>query len=346
MKFSNIAGLRDTIVEASYAGEAKTRLDPVQTILLGIMATAYLAFSISLSIAVAAGIETPGLQKLVMGAVFPIGLIAVVIGPAELFTGNAMIPPIAAMTMRVPWSKVLYNWTGSYTGNFIGGIFMAFLLIKGAHLFTGPFYGAEWKSLLIKIVVTKTSLSFQEAFLRGLACVWLVDLAIWLAIRVKEYTAKIFLIWFPTFAFISLGLEHSIVNMYLIPAGILAGAPVTWATFLLNNLLPVTLGNVIGGLFFVGMTYWYSSGAPIFKKKAEGGEELLEAGYDYIVKVVTTTCAITIVFTLLFPLVPGLFTYFLLDKTILSSNQSLSFGEPIIVIAYMLFITILISLRG
>lgn len=255
--------LAETISEASSAAELKCHLHFGQCIVLGVVAAAYLALATTLALAMGATIDSPSVQKLVMGAVFPVGLIAVVVAVSELSTGNYLSTPLGAMTSTIGWRNVFSNWTTSYAGNFLGAFLLAAIVVNGAHVLTGTMWGQPWVDFLKKIVAAKASLAPMEAFWRGFLCIWLVDLAIWQSYRVKDYVAKFLLIFFPTFAFFALGLEHSVVNMFLFPAGIFAGADVTWREFLLNNLVPVVLGNAVGGTFIVGMLYWFSAGLPI-----------------------------------------------------------------------------------
>ncbi|MBI4330825.1 MAG: formate/nitrite transporter family protein [Chloroflexi bacterium] len=263
--------LLETIADASSSAETKCRLNFGQGLALGVIAAAYLALATTLAFAVSASITSPSVQKLVMGAVFPVGLIAIVMAVAELSTGNYLTTPLGAMTSCVRWRHVLSNWAVSYAGNFLGSFLLAAIIIKGANVFTGAGWGQEWVNMVSKVATTKASLSAMEAFWRGFLCIWLVDLAVWQAYRVKEPAAKFLLIWFPTFAFFALGLEHSVVNMFLFPAAIFAGASITWTQFLVNNLVPVVLGNVVGGMFVVGMLYWFSGGLPVLQPSTAGG---------------------------------------------------------------------------
>ncbi|MBI5187948.1 MAG: formate/nitrite transporter family protein [Nitrospirae bacterium] len=349
-KFVPYGGLPETIQEMGNSGVAKCKLGFGQIMVLGFMASIYLTFATTLAIVTSATIESQSIQMLVRGVVFPIGLIAIVIGGAELYTGNAMVPPVAAMMRRTSWTSVMHNWVGSYTGNFIGGIFGAFLIITATGILghDGPFIEA-----VKKIAVKKTSLPFSEAFWRALACVWLVDLAVYLAGRTKEIGAKFFLIWFPTFTFFAIGFEHSIVNMFVIPAGILAGAPVTWGQFLLNNLTPVILGNTVAGLFCMGMLYWYSAGMPVEKpvlsretgKGAEGAQVVI-GDYSNLYRSIGIGVLCTIGFTVLLPGGAGILAYFLLEgapeiKSVIPAAEGgfSIFGEPIIVIAYFVILS-------
>lgn len=343
---TSAAGLADTIKEMAIAGEQKARVRLPQLLVLGALAGVYLGFATALTTAVAASIHLPSVQKAVMGVVFPVGLIAIIIGGAELFTGNAMVLPVAAMVGRVRWSDVLYSWAASYVGNLVGSLFVAVMFLSWAGVFTGPGYGTEWTELLQKMVQTKASLSFAEAFWRAVGCVWLVDLAYWLAMRVKEPLAKFFLIWFPTFTFFAIGLEHSVVNMYLFPAAILAGAPITWGQFLLNNLLPVTLGNTVAGAFFVGAAYWFGAGMPMLRRPAaEVAPDHYFAGDARALAKALGGCALaTVGFAVLLPGIPAILVRGLLEGS--GTPTFPAWGASLLTIGYMSVVTLLIARRG
>jgi len=240
----------------SVVGEGKTKMTWDKILVLGFLAGAYIAFGGFLAVIAAAGNpwpgELPGLQKLVFGAVFPVGLMLVVIGGAELFTGNCMLPTIACLNKRGNWRGLLKNWAGSYAGNFIGGIFVAYFL----GIATGLLLKDPWMSYMVEIAQAKCRLSFTQAFLRGVGCNWLVCLALWLASGSDNIIGKIFAIQFPIMAFVTLGFEHSVANMFFIPAGMFIANEISWKMFLFNNLLPVTLGNIVGGVFFVSILYY------------------------------------------------------------------------------------------
>jgi len=242
---------------ASAVGEKKTGMTWNKLMVLGFLAGAYIGFGGFLAIIAAAGDPWPkelaGLQRLVFGAVFPVGLMLVVIGGAELFTGNCMLPTIACLNNKGNWRGLVRNWTGSYIGNFIGGIFVAYFLGIG----TGLLLKDPWMSYTVQIAQAKCNLSLTQAFLRGVGCNWLVCLAIWLALGSDNIIGKIFAIQFPVMAFVALGFEHSVANMFFVPAGMFITNKITWGMFLFNNLLPVTVGNIVGGAFFVGMLYYY-----------------------------------------------------------------------------------------
>jgi formate transporter len=199
-----------------------------------------------------------GVTRLLMGIVFCLGLILVILGGAELFTGNTMLV-ILDLKKRSNIHKLLANWSIVYVGNFIGSLFIAFLFVWGGCYLFGA--GSVGKTALA-IAITKTSYSFGQAFFLGILCNMLVCLAIWLTFSAQSTTGKIFAILFPVSAFVASGFEHSVANMYLIPVALFMKAMdpqfifdthlsvihLTWITCFLNNLLPVTLGNIVGGM--------------------------------------------------------------------------------------------------
>ena len=254
MAFKTPRGIAE---EGLRLGKAKTELGWGRLLVLGFLAGVYIAFGSQLAVTAAAGApwpqQLPGLQKLVFGAVFPVGLMLVVIAGSELFTGCCMLPTIACLDGQVRWLGVARNWVGSYIGNFAGGLFVAYFLATS----TGLLLKEPWSSYIGGIAQAKCSLSFAEAFWRGVGCNWLVCLAVWLSIGSEDIAGKLLAIQFPIMAFVAIGFEHSVANMFFIPAGIFATHAVSWRAFLNNNLLPVTLGNIVGGAFFVATIYWW-----------------------------------------------------------------------------------------
>jgi len=190
----------------------------------------------------------------------------VVIGGAELFTGNNLIS-LACCQGKAAWSGLAKNWVVVYAGNFVGSVLLAGIVFLGFYAFRDP---GALGTLALTTANAKVSLGFTEAVFRGILCNWLVCLAVWLAASSKDTVGKIFAIFFPIMAFVAMGFEHSIANMFFIPVGLFlkdfAGATLTsgsldnltWAGFLGNNLLPVTIGNIIGGVVFVAVLYWYA----------------------------------------------------------------------------------------
>jgi formate/nitrite transporter len=213
--------------------------------------------------------------QLILGAVFPVGLIITVLTGAELFTGDAMLAPMAAFIHKISWMQVLNLWVFVYIGNLIGSLCWAYIMANGPYISfndAGVAAITAFGSRAVAIAVAKTSyvgmMGAYSAFIKGIGCNWLVNLAILLGICSDDMVGKFFGIWFPIMAFVSMGLEHSIANMYFIPAGIMTAGitntatTVNWVTMWTSNLIPVTLGNIVGGLFFVGVIYWVA-----FKKE-------------------------------------------------------------------------------
>ena len=237
---------------------AKADLSIAKMLLLGILAGAFIAFGAEASSLAAHNITATGLQRLIMGCVFPVGLIMVVLLGTELFTGNCMM--IAALAdRRIGVTRLLRNWVMVYLGNLIGALVVVVLVN-----FTGQLGYSEngLAVLTMKIAATKSSLSFGAAFAGGILCNILVCIAVLLAMASRNVIGKIAGIWFPIMAFVLSGFEHSVANMYYIPAGILAAANPAYAASaqaagidlscldimgFLSNLVPVTLGNIVGG---------------------------------------------------------------------------------------------------
>ncbi len=262
------AEIADRYVEA---GCRKAALPVRQQLLLGILAGAFIAFASEGSNMAIHSIESVGLGKALAGALFSTGLMMVVITGAELFTGNMLIV-VSCFQRKSRWLKLLKNWFFVYTGNFIGSlIVVTLILLSGQFNFSGGMLGA----FTIKTAVYKVNLSFISAFSMGVLCNWLVCMAVWMAQAAKDMTGKLLAIFFPIWLFITSGFEHSIANMYYIPAGILAKAnplwaetaaslgvtaeklqTLSWQNFFLKNLVPVTLGNIAGGAIFVGLIFW------------------------------------------------------------------------------------------
>ena len=244
------------IVNALALSKAKT--SNTKTFILAILGGAYIAMGALLAIIIGGGVPeisaaNPGLQKLLFAAFFPLGLLLIALAGGELFTGNTayFIPLLikGKISLKIP----LKNWTVVFLGNFIGALFFALFFAY----YTEVLKNEPWLSSTKNIGIAKVSAPFYVALLKGVACNWLVALAMWLSFAAKSTTGKILGIWFPIMAFVAMGFEHSIANMFFIPTAIFYGADITWSAFFLNNLLPVTIGNIIGGALFVGGLYGY-----------------------------------------------------------------------------------------
>lgn len=251
----------EVINAAMNAGQNKLRLqssDYSGFIILTMLAGAYIAFGGILSVIVGYGFpgitaENPAMQKLLSGAMFPIGLILVVVLGAELFTGNnaLLMPPL--MAKKCTWRDVLVNWALVYLGNFLGAILFVFVMVY----FVGLTAAEPYHSAIIGIAKAKVSMPWLVVMVKGIGANWCVCLAIWLALSAKSSGAKMFGCWLPVMAFVALGYEHSIANMFFIPCGMLEGADVTAWQMIWRNLVPATIGNIIGGALLVGCVHTF-----------------------------------------------------------------------------------------
>lgn len=231
------------------AGVKKAALPLLPLLTLAVLAGAFIALGAAAFTAVMAG--TPagfGPARLLGGLIFSTGLILVVVAGAELFTGNALIV-MAWVDRRIGTSALLRNWGLAFAGNLAGSLIIAALMWASGLFAVGAGETAR------AIAEAKIGLGPVEAFTRGILCNILVCLAVWLSFAARSVTDKVLAVVFPITAFVLLGYEHSVANMYLIPAGWAAGAPVTLAGFL-GNLVPVALGNIVGGAGGVALTYW------------------------------------------------------------------------------------------
>ena len=230
-------------------GVRKAVMPALQLFTLAVLAGAFIGFGALAFTMVMTGADLSfGPARLLGGITFSLGLILVIVGGAELFTGNALLV-MALVDRRIGIGALLRNWAIVYAGNFTGALGLV-ALVALAHLMDGPL-GETAR----KIAAAKASLPLDVAFFRGVLCNALVCLAVWLTIAARSVTGKILAIVWPISAFVLLGLEHSVANMYLVPAGWWAGADVT-ASAVLATLAAVTVGNVVGGAGGVGLAYW------------------------------------------------------------------------------------------
>jgi formate transporter FocA len=241
---------------------------------LAVLAGAFIAFGAAFSTTVATNAENGmpfGFSRLLSGFAFSLGLILVVVGGAELFTGNNLIV-MAWANSKIRTLDVMRNWLIVYLGNFVGAFGVAVLVFMSGHLL---FAGGRISETALSIANYKTNLEFGQAIVLGILCNLLVCLAVWLSYSGRSTADKIFAVTPPVTAFVACGFEHSIANMYFIPVGLLIKnysedsfwlqigktggdyPALTWQNFLVNNLLPVTLGNIIGGAVLVGIVYWF-----------------------------------------------------------------------------------------
>ena len=192
--------------------------------------------------------------KIVMGLSFSIALSLVIMAGSELFTGNNMVMTIASLEKKVSWIDTIKIWIYSYMGNLLGSIVLA-----GIFVLSGLVKDST-ADFILKISAVKMNAPFIELFMRGILCNILVCLAVWCSFKLKEEVAKLIMIFLCLFAFITIGLEHSVANMTLLSISLMIphNASVSVGGFM-SNLIPVTLGNMVGGIFFVGAAYWFIS---------------------------------------------------------------------------------------
>jgi formate transporter len=264
---------RDMARHAEESGVTRASTDPITLLILSVLAGAFISFGAVFATTVSAGgtMLPYGVIRLLMGLVFSVGLILVVVGGAELFTGNNLIV-MAWASGRVTTRAVLTNWVIALIGNCAGAILTAGLMFATTQY---TFAGGAVGLAALNIASAKTSLTFIPALTLGIMCNALVCLAVWMCYGARTSIDRIMTIVPPIAAFVASGFEHCIANMYFIPIGIFirTGAPdafwhaiekspadfssLTWYNCFVTNLLPVTLGNIVGGSIMVGAIYWF-----------------------------------------------------------------------------------------
>ncbi len=234
-------------------GSVKAKLSLLQMAVLGVLAGAFIAFGAqgAITISQTLGNIDVGLQKFAFAAIFPVGLMMVVMCGAELFTGNNLMT-LGCLSCQFTWKDILKNWVVVYFANFLGSVIIVLMIVKSG--MATP--GTPAADFVIGLASKKVHLTFAAALLRGILCNIIVVLAVWMATGAKDVISKIFACWFPIMLFVLSGYEHSIANMFFIPLAMSLGAEITMADFLVKNLLPVTLGNLIGGAVIVPIFYY------------------------------------------------------------------------------------------
>ena len=246
---------------ACAASEKKSAQAPTTTLTLGFAAGALIGLGALLMTCVggaspALAANNPGLSAFVKGAIgLPAGLTMVILTGAELFTGNVFVMLSGALNGVANERQVARSWALSYAGNFAGSVFMAYMAYT-AMTAASPAASAA----AVGIATAKASLPFVAAFTKGVLCNWLVCLAVWGTMATTSVAGKILAIFWPITMFVALGFEHSVANMFLIPHGMLLGANVSWAQMMTGNIIPVTLGNIVGAAVFVAGVHWLAYG--------------------------------------------------------------------------------------
>jgi formate/nitrite transporter len=238
--------LKEVGATISHLGVKKANTQLWQLLLLGLLAGIYISLGGHLFLVAL----DQGMGKIFAAACFSLGLILVVVAGAELFTGN-IIMIVGAISSLFSPAQLLRNWTVVYIGNLLGSLFVAFFVFQ-SNLLGHPGQLNTLGQLAVKVATAKTALTFWECFIRGFFCNMLVILAIIMSYIPKDIISKIFCIIIPIMAFVASGFEHCVANMYLIPLGFLAnGAPLPHFLNVFQNIIPVTLGNILGGLFII-----------------------------------------------------------------------------------------------
>lgn len=239
----------------------------IQTLILGMLAGAFIAIG-GFSAAVAShSIQNVGIAKLVAGIVFPVGLMLVIICGAELFTGNCLLT-VSYAQKKITLKKLIKNWTIVYFANFLGSFIIVILIYYSGLLSTNE---GKLGGYAIKVAAYKCGLTFGQTFTSGILCNFVVSLAVWGSYAARDVVGKVFISFFPIMAFVIAGFEHSVANMYYLLLGVFAKTNPVYVEMshqtsekvaninfihIVQNLIPVTLGNIVGGGIFVGLAYW------------------------------------------------------------------------------------------
>lgn len=267
-------------------GVHKSNLSIFKMILLGFFAGMFIGFAGIASTTASSTIAVPSVAKLVGALVFPAGMAMVLVAGSELFTGNNLII-LAVLAGKASVGKMLKNWFFVYLGNFLGAAFVAVLVVYGhtPDLFQGVLAAA-----IVNAAKARTDLSVADAFVRGILCNILVCIAIWMSFAAKRVSGKLMTSFWPVMLFVLCGFEHCIADIYFGVAGLLTVSEyrivaegLTWFNFLLKSLLPITLGNLVGGAGIVGCGYYlaYLHRTPLSHETAEEEEKDIDIAEEY-----------------------------------------------------------------
>lgn len=267
-------------------GIHKVRLSAFKMLVLGIFAGIYIGFAGIASTTASATIENPSVARLLSACVFPAGMAMVLIAGSELFTGNNLII-ISLLEKKIKLTEMLKNWFFVFAGNFIGASFVAAMVVYAG---IPGLYDGRLAEKMVAAALTRVNQTFPEAFARGVLCNILVCVAVWGAFAAKKVSGKLLMSFWPVMLFVLCGFEHSIADIYFGVSGLLtiskygvSGDALTLSSFLLKNLLPVTLGNIVGGAGIVGCGYWamYLRHTPGYVQPIEQEQEEIDAAEEY-----------------------------------------------------------------
>lgn len=275
----------ECLAAVAQGGKGRTEQSLLTTLLLGFLAGAYISIGCILAIRVGGNLPADvfgSLQKLVFAGVFPVGLLMVLVAGADLFTGNCASVASGLYCGIARPAGLVRSWVLSWSSNLVGSVFVVFFLgyLTGLMFERGSAQTLPFAEFIVKLANAKCNLSWNEAFLRAVGCNWLVCLAIFMSLSADSVASKVAAFWMPITAFVAIGWEHSVANMGFIPLGIFTGQdPIylqavaegkaialtaTWGKCFIGNLLPVTLGNIVGAVVFV-VSFYYG----VFGQKAK-----------------------------------------------------------------------------
>ena len=331
--------ITDTIRTLSNLGLAKSKLNPAQGLLLGWQSMAYLCFAAFLAFMIMSAVApdlSPGLAKFLVFITFGASaLVLVILYGSNLVTGDFMTSGISLMTGQARWREVLWEWSITHAGHWMAGFAISWMIILGAGQAGAA--SSALTEMIAQIGYMKVhELSWDQLFYRGIFANWLIAMGVWGAFRTKEMIARILLIGIPVGVFFATGFEHSIVNHFALSAGIWAGGDYTWGEAWFNNLVPVTLGNIVGAMILQGMVYWYVGGMQ--RWTGPGKWKMPHGTYRDLARAIRDTGTLMIFFVGMAPLMAGMIFLFGVEPMlgIGPGTNSPNWVEPVGIAAYLL----------
>lgn len=267
-------------------GIHKVKLSAFKMVMLGVFAGMFIGFAGISSTTGGATVDNASLSRLISACLFPAGMAMVIVAGSELFTGNNLII-IALLEKKIKLHEMLKSWFFVFIGNFIGATVVAALVVYG-HV--PDLLRGKLAQSIVNSALHRVNLSFADSFIRGILCNILVCIAIWAAFAAKTVSGKLLMSFWPVLTFVLCGFEHSIADIYFCMAGIftageygIAAEGLTMGSFLLKNLLPVTLGNIVGGAGIVGFGYWlmYLRHTPLYSMPIEAEQKEIDIAEEY-----------------------------------------------------------------
>lgn len=254
MSFKSPAEIARTGVQT---GTTKAALTWDKALVAGFLAGAYIAFAGLLAVVTSAGLDPKlwgGVQTLITGGVFALGLVLVIIAGSELLTGNMALVPLAFLDRKVSIGRLSFNFFWVLIGNLLGSLFVAYFLAKETGVITADAPLQRLASIATAKGETETD---WQIFLRAIGCNWLVCLAVWMALAAEDIGGKVLAIFFPIMAFVAMGFDHVVANMFFIPAAIFSHVQGIGWEDAIKNWIFAFLGNLVGAAIFVSTSYWY-----------------------------------------------------------------------------------------